>query len=191
MPSINAEFLEDTSLPRIIEDELSIQISDDDLRSIERLNAQQRIAFDTVIESVIHNQSKLFFIDGPGGTGKTFLYCSLLAQLRKTGKIIIAVATSGIAAKLLPGGRTAHSRFQIPLKPTASTLCKIKKQTDLADLIRRASAIVWDEAPMANRYAFETVNKSFQDIMENELPFGGKTMIFGGDFRQVLPVVKR
>ncbi|XP_073046401.1 uncharacterized protein [Primulina eburnea] len=191
LPSISAEFLEDAPLPRIIEDDLSYHISDDDLRSIERLNAQQRIAFDTIIESITHNQSKLFFIDGPGGTGKTFLYRSMLAHLRKMGKIIIAVATSGIAATLLPGGRTAHSRFQIPLRPTASTLCKIKKQTELADLIRRASAIVWDEAPMANRYAFESVSKSFQDIMENQIPFGGKTMVFGGDFRQVLPVVKR
>ncbi|XP_073029440.1 uncharacterized protein [Primulina eburnea] len=109
LPSISAEFLEDTTLPRIIEDELSYHISDDDLRAIERLNAQQRIAFDTIVESIMQNQSKLFFIDGPGGTGKTFLYRSMLAHLRKTGKIIIAVATSGIAATLLQGGRTAHS----------------------------------------------------------------------------------
>ncbi|XP_073064436.1 uncharacterized protein [Primulina eburnea] len=115
----------------------------------------------------------------------------MLAHLRKMGKIIIAVATSEIAATLLQGERTAHSRLHIPLRPTASTLCKIKKQTDLAELIRRASAIVWDEAPMANRYAFESVSKSFQDIMENQIAFGGKTMGFGGDFRQVLPVVKR
>ncbi|XP_073059734.1 uncharacterized protein [Primulina eburnea] len=191
LPSISADFLQDTTLPRIIEDELSYQISDDDLRSIERLNAQQRIAFDTIVESITHNQSNLFFIDGPGGTGKTFLYRSILAHLRKTGKILIAVATSGIAATLLQGGRTAHSRFLIPLRPTASTLCQIKKQSELADLIRRASAIVWDEAPMANRYAFESVSKSFQDIMEIQIVFGGKTMVFGGDFRQVLPVVKR
>ncbi|XP_073033882.1 uncharacterized protein [Primulina eburnea] len=125
LPSISGEFLEATTLPRIIEDEISYQISDDDLRPIERLNAHQRIAFDTIIESIMHNRSKLFFIDGPG------------------------------------------------------------------DLIRRASAIVWDEAPMANRYAFESVSKSFQDIMDNHIAFGGKTIVFGGDFRQVLPVVKR
>ncbi|KAG6527881.1 hypothetical protein ZIOFF_010015 [Zingiber officinale] len=98
---------------------------------------------------------------------------------------------NGIAATLLPGGRTAHSRLKIPLMPTTDTLCKIEKQSDLAELIRRASAIVWDEAPMANRYSFESVNKTFQDIMGNVLAFGGKTMVFGGDFRQVLPVVKR
>ncbi|XP_073300535.1 uncharacterized protein [Primulina huaijiensis] len=191
LPSISAEFLEDTTLPRIIQDELSYQISDDDLRSIECLNAQQKIAFDTIIESITHNQSKIFFIDGPGGTGKTFLYRSMLAHLRKMGKSIIAVATSGIAATLLQGGRTVHSNFLIPLRQTASTLCQIKKQSELADLIRRASAIVWDKAPMANRYAFEFVSKSFQDIMENQIAFEGKTMVFGGDFRQVLPVVKR
>ncbi|XP_073276510.1 uncharacterized protein [Primulina huaijiensis] len=162
LPSISAEFLEDTPLPRIIEDELSYQIYDDYLRSIERLNAQQRIAFDTIIESIMHNQSKLFFIDGHGGTGKTFLYRSMLAHIRKMGKIIIAIATSEIAATLLQGGRTAYSRFQ----------------TELAELIRRASAIVWDEAPMANRYAFDSVSKSFQDIMENQIAFGGKTMVF-------------
>ncbi|XP_075507542.1 uncharacterized protein LOC142544372 [Primulina tabacum] len=191
LPSISAKFLEDAPFLRIIEDELSYHISNDDLRSIECLNTQQRITFDTIIESIMYNQSKLFFIDGPGGTGKTFLYHSMLAHLRKMGKIIIAVATSGIAATLLAVGKTAHSHFQIPLRPTASTLCKIKKQTELADIIRRALVIVCDEAPIANRYAFESVSKSFQDIMENQIAFGGKTMVFGGDFRQVLTVVKR
>uniref|UniRef100_A0ABD2WQX7 ATP-dependent DNA helicase n=1 Tax=Trichogramma kaykai TaxID=54128 RepID=A0ABD2WQX7_9HYME len=37
---------------------------------------------------------------------------------------------------------------------------------------------------------FEIVNKTLQDINQNELPFGGKTIILGGDFRQILPVVK-
>ncbi|XP_075476559.1 uncharacterized protein LOC142517926 [Primulina tabacum] len=44
---------------------------------------------------------------------------------------------------------------------------------------------------MANHYAFESVSKSFQDIMDNHIAFEGKTMVFGGDFRQVLSVVKR
>ncbi|XP_073120390.1 uncharacterized protein [Henckelia pumila] len=191
LPHISVEFLDESPLLRIIEDELAIQISDEDLRSVEHLNSQQRVAFDSIVQSIMCNHHKLFFIDGPGGTGKTFLYRSILAYLRKKEKILIAVATSGIAANLLPGGRTAHSRLKIPLNPTSQTLCNIEKKKDLAELIRRASGIVWDEAPMANRYAFESVNKTFQDIMKNMLPFGGKTMIFGGDFRQVLPVVKR
>ncbi|KAH0710191.1 hypothetical protein KY284_011618 [Solanum tuberosum] len=51
--------------------------------------------------------------------------------------------------------------------------------------------IIWDEAPMAKRQTIETVDRSFRDIMDIDKPFGGKVMVFGGDFRQVLPVVPK
>ena len=57
-----------------------------------------------------------FFLDGPGGTGKTYLYRALLAKIRSTDRIVVATATSGIAASIMPGGRTAHSRFKNPIK---------------------------------------------------------------------------
>uniref|UniRef100_A0A453GWE2 ATP-dependent DNA helicase n=1 Tax=Aegilops tauschii subsp. strangulata TaxID=200361 RepID=A0A453GWE2_AEGTS len=44
---------------------------------------------------------------------------------------------------------------------------------------------------MTKRQAVETLDRSLQDIMECSLPFGGKVVVFGGDFRQVLPVVTR
>src|SRR5690348_14880314 len=37
--------------------------------------------------------------------------------------------------------------------------------------------------------ALRCVNKLLQDIMQNEKPFGGKVLLLGGDFRQILPVV--
>ena len=54
----------------------------------------------------------MFFIDGPGGTGKTFVYNTLLSYVRSKGDITFAVASSRIAALLLNGGRTAHSRLK-------------------------------------------------------------------------------
>ena len=57
------------------------------------------------------------------------------------------------------------------------------------------SLIIWDEAPMDHRYAFEAVDRSLKDILSiNDLsltntPFGGKTILLGGDFRQILHVV--
>jgi hypothetical protein len=44
---------------------------------------------------------------------------------------------------------------------------------------------------MTRRQAVETLDRSLQDIMGCIKPFRGKVMIFGGDFRQVLPVVPR
>ena len=52
---------------------------------------------------------RLFFINAPGGYGKTFLIEALLSTVQSMGKIALAVASSGIAAELLKGGRTTHS----------------------------------------------------------------------------------
>ena len=139
-------------------------------------------------------EQTLIFVDGPGGTGKTFLYNLILAYIRSIengNEIAIAVASLGIDALLLNSGRTAYSRFKILLKVDQNSTLNIEKQSELAQLIQNAKAILWDEAPMMNRFAFEAVVRTFKDLMTNDLPFGGKTMILGGDFRQILLVVVR
>jgi ATP-dependent DNA helicase PIF1 len=91
----------------------------------------------------------------------------------------------------MPGGRTAHSRFKIPIRLTDSSMCNFTKQSGTAELLRRASLIIWDEVAMTKRQTIETLDRSLQDIMGCGFPFGGKIVVFGGDFRQVLPVVTR
>ena len=45
---------------------------------------------------------------------------------------------------------------------------------------------------MTKRQAVEALDNSMRDIMgRRDRPFGGKTIVFGGDFRQVLPVVRK
>ena len=89
------------------------------------------------------------------------------------------------------GGRTAHSRVKIPIKLENDSFCLITKQSNLAALLRETKLIIWDEAPMASCLAMEALDRSLQDIMNNDLPFCGKVIVFGGDFRQVLPVVRK
>ncbi|GMF37475.1 unnamed protein product [Phytophthora fragariaefolia] len=158
------------------------------------LNEGQRAIYDLVLGAV-HNPQRggnLFFVDGPGGTGKSTLLKHILASVRLSGKIAIAVASSGIAALLLMGERTAHSTFKIPLKLDEKSVCSIHKQSKLKKLFQEASLITWDEAPMTHRHAFEVVDRSLRDVLSNdEDPFGGKTVVLSGDFRQILPVVVR
>ena len=122
-------------------------------------------------------------MDGPGGIGKTFLYKALLGRVRSEGLIATVSATSGIAASILPGGRTAHSRFKIPIKLANNTTCTFTKQSGTVELLRTASLIIWDEVAMTKRLAVECLDRSLQDVMNSCLPFGGKVMVFGGDFR--------
>ncbi|KAH7522014.1 hypothetical protein FEM48_Zijuj07G0093000 [Ziziphus jujuba var. spinosa] len=176
---------------REISEELSIVINDDDIACAQSLNIEQKYAYDQILDKVFSKVPGLFFIDGPGGSGKTFLYKTILAAVRSKGLIALATASSGVAASILPGGRTAHSRFKIPLVMEEHNTCHVSKQSGLAKLMKDASLIVWDEAPMVKKEAIESLDKMLQDINECDLLFGGKVVVFGGDFRQVLPVVPK
>ncbi|ONM53446.1 hypothetical protein ZEAMMB73_Zm00001d019636 [Zea mays] len=177
---------------REVYEEESIQPTVEDVALKDSLNEEQRVAYDKIMSAVDTDQGGLFFVDGPGGTGKTYLYRVLLATLRNQGKIVVATTTSGVAASIMPGGRTAHSRFKIPLTIDDGAVCSFTKQSGTAELLRKASLIIWDEASMTKRQVVEALDNSMRDIMGRPaLPFGGKTIVFGGDFRQVLPVVRK
>lgn len=80
----------------------------------QKLNAEQKYVVDTILNAVNNpTERKLFYLDGPEGTGKTFVFATILHILRSENKICLPIAFSGIAAPLLDGGRTAHSRFKI------------------------------------------------------------------------------
>jgi hypothetical protein len=154
-------------------------------------NPDQLAAFDAIVDAVDSNSGQTFFLHGAGGTGKTYVYNALCAFLRGQGKIVICVASSGVAALLLDGGRTSHSFFKIPIAIHESSTCAIPKNSNLAALIRVVHLIIWDEAPMQHRHIHEAVNRSLQDICSSHKPFGGLPVVFGGDFRQILPVMVR
>jgi hypothetical protein len=154
---------------------------------VSQLNPEQRAVYDNVMAAI---DRRAFFVDGLGDTSKTFLYSCLLSTVRAKGRVAIAVASSSIAALLLDGGRTAHSRFKIPVQGLNNTsTCYISRDSELAALLQAAMFIVWGEAVMMHMHVFEAVNRSLQDIMVvinptfKFLPFGGLVVVFGDDFR--------
>jgi hypothetical protein len=184
LPLPTHDFDDAQNIPRVIAEETSYdrQRLDEMWRtSLDVSNQDQRAAFDAVVDAYESGQGGVFFIDGPGGTGKTFLENMILAKVRSNGDIALAVASSGIAAILLEGGRTAHSRFKIPIKIQSDSFCSIKAQTDLAELIRQAKVVLWDEAPMQHRFVAEAVERTFRDIRKDDRPFGGLVMVFAGE----------
>lgn len=168
---------------RIIAEEMNYDVSDLQSR-FERgylqANSDQKQIINSIITAVNSRDSGVFFIDGPGGTGKTFVENLILAAVRSSGQIALAVASSGIAAILLDGGRTAHSRFKIPFDVLEDSFCDIKAQTALAELIRRTALIIWDEAPAQHRYCFEAVDRTLKDIRQDDRWFGGIVTLFSG-----------
>ncbi|GJW09133.1 ATP-dependent DNA helicase PIF1-like protein [Tanacetum coccineum] len=93
------------------------------------------------MDYVNNKKGGIFFVYGYGGNGKTYIYKTTSVALCSQGEIALNVASSGIAALLFEGGRTAHSR-------TLRDICT-----------------------------------SYPSIASDEV-FGGKVILFGGDFLQ-------
>jgi len=89
-------------------------------------NPDQAAAFDAVMESVTNNQDYLFFIHAVGGCGKTFLYNTITAKVRRRGQVVLCMASSRIATLLLDRGRTSHSYFKIPLSIHEDSMAGLK-----------------------------------------------------------------
>ncbi|KAL5193130.1 Replication protein A DNA-binding subunit A [Glycine soja] len=140
---------------------------------------KQASIFDNIMCVVASQLGGVYFLYGYGGTGKTFMWKTLSSAVRSNGGIVLTVASSGIASLLLPGGRTTHSKFAIPVLATQNSTCNIHQESDLAELLQRTKLIIWDEAPMCHKFSFEALDKSLKDIMYNDRPFGGKVIVFG------------
>ncbi|KAH9546723.1 hypothetical protein CY35_12G115600 [Sphagnum magellanicum] len=112
---------------------------------------------------MINKEGKLFFVYGSG-----------------QGKIVLIVASSGIASLLFLGGRIAHSRFKIPIDLHNESTCNITQQMKVAKLVHKIDMIIWDEASMMHCRTFETINRTLCDLMQlddtqaTEKTFGGK-----------------
>ena len=120
------------------------------------------------MEAANNNEGDMFFLYGYGGTGKTYIWRTLASSLRAKNQIVIMVASSGIASLLLPGGRTAHSKFKIPVPIFQDSTCNILQGSQLAELLNQTNLIIWDEAPMAHKFCFQALDQSLTDIIKEK-----------------------
>nr|KAJ0218169.1 hypothetical protein LSAT_V11C300142030 [Lactuca sativa] len=112
----------------------------------------------------------------------SFSSMTLSAAIRSKGEVAINVASIGIAALLISGGRIAHSRFHIPINLNENSF-----------LFYYASCPVEQSEPY-NLGRSPNVDRTLRDIIlpkNSDKPFGCKTIVFGGVFRQILPVIQR
>jgi ATP-dependent DNA helicase PIF1 len=68
----------------------------------------------------------------------------ILAKVKSTRNIAIAVASYGITATLLKGGRTAHVIFKLPLNliTSVTSVCNILKQSNFMEDLKNTKIIV-------------------------------------------------
>lgn len=154
------------------------------------LNNEQKKIVDELLECIRSGHASSFYVDGPGVTGKTFVYKCISHILCGENKIVIPVAWTGIAANLIEGDHTAHSAFKFPVPLLETSVSSMRPNSAQADILRKAALIIWDEISMVPKAALNVFNCLLKDIIQSAQTFGGKCILFGGDFRQILPVVR-
>lgn len=133
----------------------------------------------------------LFFVDGPAGSGKTYLYNAIISYLQAEKKDVLQLATTGIAADLLKDGRTVHSGMKLPVPLSETSTYKLRHNTSEAKRIIEASLILIYEVSRMSKYALKATDEVLKRLCNCDDLFGDKTIILGGDFRQTANVVLR
>ncbi|XP_043262456.1 uncharacterized protein LOC122403167 [Colletes gigas] len=116
-----------------------------------------------------------------------------LATVRARGRIALALASSGIAATLLDGGRTAHSALKLPLNMTINEApsCNLSKTSGMARVLKQFDILLWDECTMAHKKPIEALDRTMRDFRGNQNIFGGALILLARDFRQTPPVISK
>ena len=155
-----------------------------------QLNIEQRAVAEAVLASIQDPRAapRVTMIQAAGGCGKSFVCNYIAARVRSQGRAAVCVAASAQAAAVLTGGRTAHGQLRIPIDCDDSSYLSLSVREK--DELSAAAVIIWDEASMVADTTADCVNRSLQDILGNKMAFGGMPVVFCGDFRQLLPVVR-
>ncbi|XP_065662697.1 uncharacterized protein LOC100205305 [Hydra vulgaris] len=179
-------------------DDEDVQVFIDEANRVRPLlNDNQRNVADAILAALNeepnneNKHSRLFFMDGPAGCGKTFTYNYLITETRIRHIRTVTAAWTGIAATLLKNGCTLHGLFKLPVPILENSTCNVTPNSIHGEFLRQVSLFLLDEASMIPKHALSAIDKLLQDICNNNFPFGGKVILMGGDFRQILPVVKR
>ncbi|XP_019179103.1 PREDICTED: uncharacterized protein LOC109174325 [Ipomoea nil] len=197
---VNKKYEEARSLtyaefPKLAYDNESLKTDHETL--VTQLIEESKHVYNSVMNEIDSNGGGLFFVYGYSGTDKTFVWKTLSSNIRNRCDIDFNVASSGIVSLFLPVVRTTRSKFDIPLSLNEDSTCNISQDNDLTELIISSKLIIWDEALMTHKHYFEDLELTMRNLLRfvisgsAEKTFGKNTVVLGGDFRQILPVIPK
>jgi hypothetical protein len=138
----------------------------------------------------------LLLLQGEGGTGKTFGVNALIEMCHAHGIPTRACASTGIAATRLTGGCTAHSLFGIPVNDDEAVNEREDRPSPITpdsyrgELLKRTRLFIIDEIGMLHVDDINAINQLLKDLHRTSNRFGRVCMLFTGDARQLMPIVK-
>ena len=173
------------TVPDLIQSEMSRYTVTDDTFTM--TTAQHEVY--TTVTNNFNSASNQFLLRACAGTGKTVVSRKIVNDFRRQGLLVMVCAPTAKAAGQYVGALTCHKLFGIPTKQGAS-LYMNDESHPLTQLLLKASLIVVDEISMLLQSNLNVIDRYLRDVCRINKPFGGKCLLFIGDFAQLPPVVK-
>ena len=163
-----------------------------------KLNLNQLQAFNQIITIIkVDSTTAHFYLQGPKGMKKIFLYKTLCHHYQNQKKQIVCVVFTKITTFFLPDGRTSHSAFGIFIEHDENSTSVIKKNNNRNRYFTQIDLIIWNEIIMQHKHCFEITNKLFKNLRFdfNESAkfrslFDEVSIVFDENFAQILSVIE-
>ncbi len=133
---------------------------------------------------LVEDGSRLVFVSGNAGTGKTTLIRYLQENITLRH---VVLAPTGVAA-LNAGGATIHSFFRFPPRIQDPDHLRIP---DDRRMYQKLELIIIDEASMLRADVLDSIDAFLRACNDDYSPFGGVRILLLGDMFQLPPVVSR
>nr|XP_047142420.1 uncharacterized protein LOC100202479 [Hydra vulgaris] len=141
------------------------------LLNVNQLNVSIAVLAALNEQPCVENQhSRLFFMDGPAGSGKTFTYNYLIAEMSSRGVKSATAAWTGIAATLLTNGSTLHGLFKLPVPILDNSTCNVTPNSIQGQFLRQVSLFMLDETSMIPKHALNAIDWQILPIVKRGRP---------------------
>ncbi|KAI3636479.1 hypothetical protein MIR68_005831 [Amoeboaphelidium protococcarum] len=203
-PDINVDQV-DLDIPAAELEEARNMVTEERFREkVINLRREQREIYDLISNLIVHRSdnldglhdgTSLYFLSGSAGVVKTFLYNVIDDFCHLNDYVCVQLSTTGLATNLLNNAQTCHSFFGVPIDITDDSECRIK--VEYKNILLAANIIIIDEITQLSKYALQAIDRLLRQLFGEinprriNMPFGGALILFGGDWKQCLPVVPR
>lgn len=163
-----------------------------DICSTFTLNSEQERAFRIIAEHAVRQSDAdpiRMFLGGAGGTGKSRVidaYRDLFSKLGQSRRFRTAAFTGSAALNVK--GMTIHALLHLQTNDKGTNSLSNSAKQALVKMWEGVDFLFIDEVSMIGCEFLTSISDNLQKAKENNLPFGGISVVFAGDFCQLPPI---